>query len=109
MKRIYVYSINEQFIIHAGTYCTWVMTMAYLRKLGQSDGLSYLTEAVIETLTLDKGYCRGNLYASVWFIILLVFNVLHLVHLYWTFVLKKQIVPDVRKFTSLPPKINWVK
>ena len=106
---MYVHSVNDQFIIHANLYWSWILAMAYLRRLGQSDRLAYLTEAVLETITLDKGYCKGNLYATFWYLLLLVLYLVHLVHLYWTFSIKKQIVPDVKKFTNLPPKVNWVK
>ncbi len=80
--------------------------MAYLRNPWQYDIVEYISESLIETIVLDRGYCKGNLYASFWFLILICLNITHLVHLYWTFTIVRQNVPTVKKFTQLPPKMN---
>lgn len=100
---MYVLTTDEQIYTHAGLYVSWVTTMALLRNTNQTD---YLTESLIETISIDKGYCRGNVYAAAWYLVLLVIYVTHVIHLYWTFTHKKHLVPDVKRFQTLPPKIK---
>ncbi len=79
--------------------------MAYLRD-GMTDGtiVTFITESVVDTISLDKGVCKGNIYASVWYLALIAGYICHLLQLYYSFTTKKQLVPDVKKFQSLPPK-----
>ena len=77
--------------------------MAMLRSTSLSL-TSYITEALVETISLDKGVCKGNLYASFWYLTLIGCYILHLVQLHYTFTHTKQLVPEVKKFQSLPPK-----
>lgn len=100
---MYVLTIDEQIYTHASLYVSWVTTMALLRNTNQTD---YLTESLIETISIDKGYCRGNVYAAAWYLVLLIVYVTHVVHLYWTFTHKKHLVPEPKRFQTLPPKIK---
>jgi len=101
--------IDAQITTHLGLYVSWITTMAFLRDSSQSDVVVYITESLVETISGDKGYCKGNLYAAFWYIGLLVCYVTHVIHLYWTFSHTKQIIGEVKKFGSLPPRVSFVK
>jgi aspartate ammonia-lyase len=103
---MYINATNNQIVIHLGTYVTWVTTMARLRQLTQPS--DYLTEALVETISVDKGLCKGNIYASIWYIGLLVLYVTHAIHVFWTFTYKRHKVPDVKNYHSLPPRVAFV-
>lgn len=91
---------------HAFTYVTWITLMAYFRTFGQSDIVYYITESLLETITLDKGYCKGNLYAAFWYLLLLVIYVYHVIQVYLTMVQVKKVIPDVKKMQTVPPRME---
>jgi hypothetical protein len=80
--------------------------MAYFRTFGQDDIVFYITESLLDTITLDKGYCKGNLYAALWFLILLGMYMYHAIQVYMTITQVKKVIPDVKKMQSIPPKMN---
>lgn len=80
--------------------------MAYLRNIGQDSIVYYISESLLETITLDKGYCKGNLYASFWFLILLILYIYHGIQIYLTMVQVVKIVPEVKKMQAIPPKMS---
>ena len=91
---------------HVNIYITWITLMAYFRNVGQDSVITYISESLLETITLDKGYCKGNLYASLWFIVLLILYVYHAIQIYYTMVKVVNIVPEVKKMQAIPPKMS---
>ena len=100
-KKLILYTLYD----HVYTYITWITTMAYLRQIGQNDPVVYITESLIETITLDKLYCKGNLYAAFWYIALLGMYLYHAIQVYFTMTHVRKSVPDIKKMHSLPPKM----
>ena len=101
-KKLIMYTLYD----HAFTYITWITLMAYFRTLGQNDIVYYITESLLETITLDKGYCKGNLYAAFWYLLLLVIYVYHAIQVYLTMVQVKKVIPDVKKMQTVPPRME---
>jgi len=102
-RRLFLLSVDDQLLMHCTLYMSWILAMALLRTV-PPDLLSFITESLVETISLDKGICKGNLYASLWYLALLIAYIWHLLQLYYTFTHKKQLVPEVKKFQNLPPK-----
>jgi len=95
--------IDAQLLMHCSIYVSWIFAMAIMRTM-PTDFIQFITESLVETISIDRGICKGNLYASLWYLTLIALYVRHLLLIYATFTHKKQIIPDVKKFQSLPPR-----